>query len=434
MQDLNGKKLLIFGGAFQHCKIVEAAKKRGVITYVTDYLPPEKSPAKQLSDHYYMLNITQVEELAEVCRRDGIDGAIALNLDPCQLPYQQLCEKMGWPCFGTKEQFHILTDKHAFKKACVENGVDVIPEYHEEDFRDPETCAKSVEFPVFIKPCDSRGSRGQAVCKDYAEAVAAIAQAKAESHSGKFLAEKYMGGHRDFSMSYIVINGEPIITRTDDRYLGDPKDGFDRMSVLSVSPSVETDMYLDKVDAKISGFLKAIGLVNAPAFMQGFLDGDTVRLYDPGLRFPGCEYERMYAASCGINPVDALVEFALTGSVSPEFAQMKGLVGLKGHAVACVMPPVLAGTIRAIEGMEEIRSHPKVVSAFLKYAVGDHVEQTNNVSQRFAEIDVVCDDRADLARTVDWIYGKLRVLDDRGNNMLASYIDTSRLTQEREEL
>ena len=54
MDHCKGKKLLIIGGAFQHCKLVEAARQLGVITYVTDYLQPEQAPAKQMADHYEM--------------------------------------------------------------------------------------------------------------------------------------------------------------------------------------------------------------------------------------------------------------------------------------------------------------------------------------------------------------------------------------------
>ena len=54
-----------------------------------------------------------------------------------------------------------MTDKHAFKKMCIENGVGTIKEYQENDH--------DIEFPVFVKPVDSRGSRGQSVCYSYEE-------------------------------------------------------------------------------------------------------------------------------------------------------------------------------------------------------------------------------------------------------------------------
>lgn len=67
---MTGKKLLIIGGAFLHCKLVEAAKALGAVTYVTDYLPPGQAPAKQIADHYWMLNITEIDAIVEQCKKE----------------------------------------------------------------------------------------------------------------------------------------------------------------------------------------------------------------------------------------------------------------------------------------------------------------------------------------------------------------------------
>ena len=107
MLNLKGKKWLVIGGAFQHCKLVEAAKELGVITYVTDYLPVEQAPAKQIADKYIMHNITDIDEIVEMCKTEGVDGVISTSLDACQLPYYEVCTKLGLPCFGTKEQLQI---------------------------------------------------------------------------------------------------------------------------------------------------------------------------------------------------------------------------------------------------------------------------------------------------------------------------------------
>ena len=64
--------------------------------------------------------------------------------------------------------------------------------------------------------------------------------------------------------------------------------------------------------------IKDIGLVNAPFFLQGFVDGETVRFYDPGLRLPGGEYERMFESAVGKNVFYPLIEYALTGMVSSD--------------------------------------------------------------------------------------------------------------------
>lgn len=424
MQNLQGKKLMILGGAFQHCKLVEAAKELGVTTYVTDYLPLEQAPAKQMADGYFMHNITDIDDIVETCKREGIDGVISTSLDACQLPYQQVCEALNFPCFGTAEQYRVLTDKTAFKAFCRRCGVDVIPEYSSEDFASAEVCAQRVEFPILIKPCDSRGSRGLSICRTYEEAVNGIAFARGESATGKIVIEKYMGQNNDFSMTIIVVNGKAYPFRTVDRILGKYEDGLDKLAVGAVMPSVYTDLYMKNVHDNVARLITDLGLVNAPVFMQGFVDGDTVRFYDPGLRYPGGEYERMFKAACGVDLFYPLIEYALTGRVSEDAIGLtEDAVWLEGKLAVQVLPTLRPGIIASVEGLEEIRKHPRVVSAFERYAVGDTIKATKNVNQRFAEIDVVCDTAQEMAKVVAWVYETLRVCDEDGKDMIVSRYD-----------
>ena len=114
------KKILILGGTAQQIKLVEAAKKMGVYTIVTDYLVD--SPAKKVADEAWMLNIKDVDQIVERCKQEQVNGVICGYIDPCQRPYQQICDALDLPCYGTKDQFFYMTDKHAFKKMCMENG------------------------------------------------------------------------------------------------------------------------------------------------------------------------------------------------------------------------------------------------------------------------------------------------------------------------
>ena len=126
MNDLKDKKLLILAGVDVHVKLVLAAKALGVYTIVTDYLEPKESPAKLIADEFWMLNITDVDAIVEKCREQHVDGVLAYCIDPAQIPYQQICEKLELPCYGTKQQFEIMTDKHLFKDFCLKNGVEVV--------------------------------------------------------------------------------------------------------------------------------------------------------------------------------------------------------------------------------------------------------------------------------------------------------------------
>ena len=430
MNHCKGKKLLIIGGAFQHCKLVEAARQMGVITYVTDYLQPEQAPAKQMADRYFMYNITQIDEIVQTCREEGIDGVIATSLDACQKPYQEICQRLGLPCFGTREQFRILTDKKQFQACCRRYGVDVIPEYEAEDFLDEEACRRKVSFPVLVKPGESRGSRGQTICREYSQAAGAIALAREESANGQVVIEKYMGQNNDFSMTILMLRGKAYAFRTVDRILGSYADGLDKLAVGATMPSVFTKLYMEKVHSRVEKLYQGIGLVTAPVFMQGFVDGDTVRFYDPGLRLPGGEYERMFLAATGVNPFYPLIEFALTGdvTVSGDFLS-EDAVWLGGKWAAQLLPALRPGKIGTIEGLEEIKALPGVVSAFPRFSPGEEVKATGNVNQRFCEIDLVCESPEALKVLADRVFSLLSVRDENGGEMLISRFDTDIILQ-----
>ena len=74
--DFKGKKLLILCGNVVHIKVVEAARAMGVYTIVTDTLPLEAAPAKQIADEALYLNVLDVDGIVDYCKANGVDGVI----------------------------------------------------------------------------------------------------------------------------------------------------------------------------------------------------------------------------------------------------------------------------------------------------------------------------------------------------------------------
>lgn len=420
MTDLKGKKLLVLAGATVHCKVVEAAKKLGVYTIVTDYL--ETSPAKEIADEKWMINIVDVDAIVEKCRQEKVDGVLNFCIDPAQRPYQQICEKLNLPCYGNTEQFHIMTDKPSFKAFCLKSGVDVIPAYTVEDIKN-ETC----EYPVFIKPTDSRGSRGQAVCYTKEEALAAVEIASKESSDSGVVIEKFMYGKQDFSMTYFVCNGTPYLIRTCDRYLGTVEDKLNKQCVCCVAPSKYSNLYIENVHQHVVKFIKDAGIKNGPVFMQGFVDGETVRFYDPGLRFPGGEYEKLLKEATGVDLMSSMVEFSLTGKITTPDNIDKDLYYLNGHYTIQLPITARPGKIAVFDGMDEIKDNKNVTTAFKRYDIGETVPETGDVRQRICEVAMVIDKEDSVQKNVEWVKSKLTVLDDTGKNMLTSLVNSEYL-------
>lgn len=412
------RKLLILGGTAQQIKLVEAAKRMGIHTIVTDYL--SDSPAKKVADEAYMYNIKDVDAIVRMCRENHVDGVICGYIDPCQRPYQQICEKLGLPCYGTQQQFFQMTDKHAFKKMCIEHGVDVIPEYTQEDVDNG-----NVQFPVFVKPVDSRGSRGQSVCYTMDELMAAIDFARRESSNGDILIEKYMKGAHEFQVTYFFIDGHAYLIRTVDSYCGSEEKHLEKVVACAISPSHFTQDYLDTAHEKVVKMFRSMGYKNGPIFMQGFVDDGKFRFFDPGLRFPGVDYERVYQKVFDVDIMEAMIHIALDGNCADMVLPEDG-VWLNGNRAAVLFPTLKSGTIGQMSGFEA-DSDPEIVSLIPRCAVGDEILWSYDVNQRMAEVDIVCASTEKLKEKIGQVQDSLKVLSLDGRDMMYERFDTERI-------
>ena len=173
---------------------------------------------------------------------------------------------------------------------------------------------------------------------------------------------------------------------------------------------------------KVKNALVGIGLTNAPVFMQGFIDGDKVRFYDPGLRFPGAEYETLLHKATGINLMKELIKLSLGGEISTYDGKLAKAYELDGKLSIQLLVCARGGKIAQFDGLDEISKHPDVVTVAQRYFVGEEVPQTGDVKQRVCEI-VLLADKENAKNAVKEIQSKLIVTDENGENMLVSQFD-----------
>ena len=416
--NLKGKKLLILAGADVHTKVVLAAKALGVYTIVTDYLSPQDAPAKQVADEYWMINITDIDKIVDQCRKERVDGVLSFCIDPAQLPYQKICEKLGVPCYGTKDQFEILTDKRRFKNYCKECGVDVVPEYSLEDVVNDK-----IIYPVLIKPADSRGSRGITICHCKEDIFHAIDFAKKESHNGCFLIERYMRGCQDMAFAYVVIGGNPYLVKIGDRYLGQEKDGLECQQIATILPSRNAKEYISNVDANVVSMIKSLGIEVGAVFLQGFWENGHVYMYDPGMRFPGSDFDVVLKHATGYDNMSTFVKFALTGDVNSKEGNPEGAWNYNGKVCLILSIAARPGKICKFDGMKIISSNPCVLSASKRYHCGETVPASGDVRQRVAEFVVFLPNREAIHSFISDVYDNLKIEDENGNDMIISKLD-----------
>ena len=413
--DFKGKKILILAGASVHNKVVRAAKEMGLYVIVTDYLEPHLSPAKQLADESWMYSITDVDAIVDRCKQERVDAVLSFCIDPAQKPYQQICEKLGVPCYATKEQFEIFTDKRLFKDFCIKHNVDVIPDYTEEDINN-----NLAEYPLFIKPSICRGSRGQSICYTKDEALGGLELAKSLSADGKCICEKYMGNNQDIASAFFVVDSEPYLVKFGDRYLGDPKDGLDKQVMCTKFPSDFTPTFEEKVMDRVKSMIKALGIKFGPVFLQGFVDGDTIRYYDPALRMPGGDYDLVLKYATGFDTVKSLIHYAVTGDISTYYGNPVDCFKLNEGVGMIICFSVREGNMAKVEGLDELLNNPKVVYGRQIIPEGEYIQASCDIRQRVAAVGAFVPTKQEAEIFVKQIYDTYHVYDENGEDMIVS--------------
>ena len=419
---LSGKKLLILSGDSKHVKLVKAAKELGIYTIVADYLSPDDSPAKKIADESWLLSYVDVKALVERCKNERVDGVLTCYQESTLVPYYWICKELQIPCYGEINQFEQLMNKKIFKALCQKNGLNVISEYSFDD-----VAKRNIEFPVFVKPTDSGGSKGQTICNNYDELEQAILYAQSESSSKDILIEKYIANKNSFQVTYFFANGVPYVIRTADGYKGRVEDNLDRVALCSVSPSAYTKSFMESANKCFADMLKDMGIKNGPVMAQGFYDNGVFRFYDPGRRFPGTDFEIVYKEVFGIDLMQMMVIYALTGTM-PETNLKNENVLLAGKKAVLLFPVLQEGVIGEIHGYSELKLSSRISNIRQRYNPGDKINKPNTTLQRIFEVGFLGNSIEEIKEIVKWIQTIISVTDSNGQNMLCSPFDADRLT------
>ena len=409
---------MILAGADVHRKLVSAAKEMGVYVIVTDNLDSSVSPAKKIADEYWDIDITDVDSIVKKCMEAHVDGVLAYSIDPAQLPYCKICSSLNLPCYGTLEQFEIMTNKRLFKDFCIKNGVEVIPEYSIED-----VIADRVKYPVLVKPLDSRGSRGQTVCWSKEVIPHAIDTAKKECGKNGFLIESYLGGeYHDMALAYVVVDGKPYLVKCGDRYLGHRDDNLDRQQMVAVLPSRYVAEYVEKCSPLVEAMISNLGIEFGAVFLQGFYKEGHIYMYDPGLRLPGSDFDLVLRKSIGLDLPSTFIHYALTGDTKFAVGPLADAYQMGGAICLIFAVAVLPGVVSAVMGIEAFSIDERILSIDQRIYPGDTVPDTGDIRQRAIELIVSLPNRESIPEFAEYVYSTYRVFDTEGNDMVCSRV------------
>ena len=413
MQDLKGKKLLVLGGTRISCEIIEAAQRMGITVLVTDYNEPENSPGKQIVDQSFMVSATDVDGVVELIRQEKIDGVMVGYADILLPYYADICKKAGLPCYADHEQFELFTNKNKYKPLLRKYHIPTVEEYSvtpEGELKEPDM----VRFPLLVKPADSSGARGITICKDRDQLPQAIETARAFSHTGEVLVERYIDD-REVTVFWMFRDGKIHLAGIGNRHVKKNQDQVIPLPVGYTYPASVLPYFRSDQERVFKEMFRDTGIRNGWMFMQCKVENNVCIVYDIGFRLTGSlEYKHMKAL-CGVDPMECLIHFALTGSMGEDDIEEKLCPEHKGYAynVSSLARP---GKIAEISGIDEVRSFPGVLDVVLAHVPGEEIPKSTkgHLSQITVRTMGITQNRADLFPMMKKIENTIQIISDDG--------------------
>ena len=141
--------------------------------------------------------------------------------------------------------------------------------------------------------------------------------------------------------------------------------------------------------------------------------------------FAGFLLHRFTSRINGINYMEMLVNFALTGKMD---GYDLSLDNPKFNKYCCNLVLVSkGGVVGKIIGLEEIKKKKSLIAVDKMYDVGDYIEKSGTLRQIHLRFYLIEDTIQELKNSIKEIQDTVKVLDDKGNDMLLPPFNTDRI-------
>lgn len=423
-KEFEGKKLLVLGGFTLACEIVKHAQRMGAYVIVADY--NDKVPANGLADKFVTISATDVDAIVDFCRTEGVDGVTTGFVDILQQPCYDICKQLGLPYYVTPKMLSVSTNKIDFKETCNQYGVPVPQTYVVGNQISDEVYGK-INYPVFVKPLDSSGSRGAGVCYNKEELDKQFAEALSFSATQNAMIEDYITG-RDFILNLIAQDGEFRVISMFDRYVCKDRGSAINYSNIGMAPSKALDFYLNEVNDKVVNMFKSLGFTDGLYFLQGYSNGNKITFFEMGCRLGG-SYYNLENKCIQCDPIDMTVRYAFTGKMSNDFSAYKYDVA-KYDKIALTVNYLLKGkeeTIAKIKGIEEIKQMKSFVECEQRQFEGDHYKNERIVDRPVFSVYLVVDNMEEARKDITYMNSVFEVYNPEGKSLLTEKYDPYQL-------
>ena len=423
--DLKGKKLLILGGNIMSCEIVNAAKKMGIYTIVTDWYDTNRSPAKLIADEYWNEEVFKPERLAQLVKEREIDGVFTNFTDSYLPQYAKLCKLTGLPCLADENQIEIISNKDQSKQLCINHGISVSKRYQVFSIEDIDNLT-DVKYPVLTKPVDNSGQRGIYVCQNKDELKEKFVESLSFSESKNVMVEEYVQGDYTVSFFHVQNGNVTLATMADKPVYGNLDNNLPKLPCGYFLPSKHIALCERRLLPGVKSFVADLGIKNGVIGVESVVRENDIFVFEMQFRLGGMKHYDFVLRETGMDIMSMLIRFSVTGKFegwetaiydNPRFKRQYCLLNV------LIKPEKVA----KIENLDMVKNMPFVDSSVQKLFVGDSVKLPGTVQQIFCKFSLETEDKASMAEAIDSVFNNLKVYNEKGENVV---INTAKLLKD----
>ena len=420
--NLADKKLLMLGGTRNMKEILDAAHDMGIQVGVTDWYDTKISPVKLMADEYFDVSITDFPALQKLIRNNNYDGVITGYTDSYLEPYAELCSLCNLPCYGTQEQFNILTNKQKYKKLFKEFGVPTLESYRaneiNEDFKG---------YPLMLKPIEGSGGKGLEIVCNYTEYKETIS-----NDDVKYLIEPYIEERNELTAFFLFIDDEVYLSGTANRFLSKSQGEKIGLPVLYSFPSSYDKVFREHTAPQMKKMFKNMGIKDGMLFAQCMVHEGIPKVYDLGYRLTGSLEYKLQEKMYDFNPLKMMIHHSLTGKMLPEKVKLDLEKSIHNDIFGFNVTMLgKEGTIERIEGYDEVMQIPGTIDCAFKMIAGESIKERmiGTLGQIVARIFFTADNINNGMETLQEIYSHIKIIDTKGNNMILDTFDLDKIAK-----
>ena len=408
MNNIKGKRLLLLGSNLWKDDIKRFADENGVYLIFAGLYP---GPLDNIADEFYRIDTTDESVMIPFIKEHNIDGVF---MGGSELIISKSCDyinKLGYPCYCTKNQWDVLQNKKEFKECCKHYNVPIVPEY------DMFSQLQNSDYPVIVKPVDACSSKGINVCYNDVQYEIAKQSALVVSPTKSIIVERYIdNGGITNDVYYVAIDGEYYLDAMGDRYV--LNGGL--ITAAVTFPSAYLDSWIKNVDPMAREMMRGLGIKNGVVAFQVLPEGDKLYVYECCFRLTGGMTYKMTDAVSGHNCFRLLFNHVLTGKMGDKNDVSKIAPYFNGKKGVSITIPLRLGKISSIQGFDEVKSLKQVVDYTHYYEVGDTIipKYLNTLDQLFARIMIVSDTESELKKTINSVRRLVSIKDENGREMI----------------